>query len=1129
VSRRGEGADTAQEARKYVLRLSQALICQEVCHQPFKSGLVHFLAALGVNPDTMRLRTAPECSSLLGSLVYCVRVLVAEAYLPSKQRSEQGAAETRVLLQRRLCHLVDGSHSPMSVMLSLLAYAKFVSLRTLGSIAGSMWWSLDRQTFYLKGRPIELARFRTMAQSVVVEAAQVLWEQVLWMQKKEKEEEEEEEEEHNRLSIELAAIQDDVTLVQRGVSFLSPARLQEAERWLLKRLASLPAAQRLFKQRGNAVRRQGGCEGESYKSDSSESNSSESNSRRLFQWRPQEVRRHLRHIRRFLELLSLAVHIAGGQPARGPELLSTRWRNGVLQDRNLYVIDGQVALITRYNKTQSEWDKPKVVIRFLPEAIGQLVAAYLLYVRPLQTMLQSALGKPLSASVTDYLWADEQGPWDTERLTRTMTLESAKWLGTRLTVQEYRHAAVGIGREVVGERFAAGYRTEIAAGGNAAEEGKGGSDDDGEDPIELQSGRTTAIGAVAYAVRADLVQGLSTRSIDVFRTLSHAWHTFLGFAQRDSKLALLLKRKQQLNSDSAEDSRPTLKRTRIIQDHLAALASPTHKGVAREEQEKRKLEDAVRQVLQIPQGTPVTYKSPEQKAALDAVVRGTSPLIIVLPTGGGKTLLPVAAAVLDEAALQESPTAWHSVTILVVPFRALIEDMLVRLRRAEVKAVEWQAGAAGDYLNRRTPASLVLVSADYVGSYSGQFLSYAALLARQGVLRRVVIDECHVAITADSWRTALRRLKDIRLLPCQQVLLTATLPPSQEALLCEVMLMPSAIVIRPETTQRVATRYAVVQCQQHAEIQATTVRLARTLMDEARWLPCAQLLLQQESDSAAKGIIYCRSTALCDQLAGALGCSAYYANMEASRAEVLETWQQAGGLIVSTSALGVGVDIPGVLFTLHAESPWSMVDFVQESGRMRGGGKSVIVVKQQPQQAIDDSQTMDNSEAIEAFVRTAGCRRKVMSQYMDGKQLSCADLQARELGVEVAACDHCEEQQSSGQRAWQNEQAVQAAQEQAVRGQLDELAQSTCPYCWGIVHEVFEGRAGTAGDQGRQQQEALKHRLWQCPRLPEMAEIEEIRGGVRYSREVGTCRKCGMMDYLCERGSSSSSSSQQNC
>ncbi|KAF2024025.1 hypothetical protein EK21DRAFT_79671, partial [Setomelanomma holmii] len=109
--------------------------------QPFESGLVHFLTALSVNLDTLRLRTAPEYSSLLGSLVYCVRVLAAEALLPSEQRDKQGAAETRALLLQQSCSLVDGSHSPMSVMLSLLAYAKFVSLRTPGSIAGS--WMCD--------------------------------------------------------------------------------------------------------------------------------------------------------------------------------------------------------------------------------------------------------------------------------------------------------------------------------------------------------------------------------------------------------------------------------------------------------------------------------------------------------------------------------------------------------------------------------------------------------------------------------------------------------------------------------------------------------------------------------------------------------------------------------------------------------------------------------------------------------------------------------------------------------------------------------------------------------------------------------------------------------------------------
>jgi hypothetical protein len=50
------------------------------------------------------------------------------------------------------------------------------------------------------------------------------------------------------------------------------------------------------------------------------------------------------------------------------------------------------------------------------------------------------------------------------------------------------------------------------------------------------------------------------------------------------------------------------------------------------------------------------------------------------------------------------------------------------------------------------------------------------------------------------------------------------------------------------------------------------VRLARTLIDEARCLPCAPPLPLQAIESAAKGIVYCRSKRLCDELAGALGC-----------------------------------------------------------------------------------------------------------------------------------------------------------------------------------------------------------------------------------------------------------------
>lgn len=138
LSQSNSSATTTAKQRTYVLRLSHALICQELYGQPFNSAIVHFLAALGIHPETSRLRTAPEFSSMLGSLVYCIRALAIEIFLPVDKRAEQGAIETKSFLEQRARYLVDGSYSPMSVMISLLAYAKFIALRTPGSSAGSI-------------------------------------------------------------------------------------------------------------------------------------------------------------------------------------------------------------------------------------------------------------------------------------------------------------------------------------------------------------------------------------------------------------------------------------------------------------------------------------------------------------------------------------------------------------------------------------------------------------------------------------------------------------------------------------------------------------------------------------------------------------------------------------------------------------------------------------------------------------------------------------------------------------------------------------------------------------------------------------------------------------------------------
>jgi hypothetical protein len=56
----------------------------------------------------------------------------------------------------------------------------------------------------------------------------------------------------------------------------------------------------------------------------------------------------------------------------------------------------------------------------------------------------------------------------------------------------------------------------------------------------------------------------------------------------------------------------------------------------------------------------------------------------VLPIGRGKTLLLLAVAVLDSMQQSDRP----SVTMLVLLFRVLIEDLLVRLGQAGIKAIE---------------------------------------------------------------------------------------------------------------------------------------------------------------------------------------------------------------------------------------------------------------------------------------------------------------------------------------------------------------------------------------------------------------------------------------------------------
>jgi hypothetical protein len=141
-----------------MLQVLASFIFTGIGDDPFSSGLIHFLAVLGIDAAMDRLRTAKNYSYMLAGVVYCTRVIAVEALLPSAKRDGQGDAEREEFLRQRKDFLSDGSYSAMSEMLSLLVYGKFVALNAGSS--GNVYWSKDKKTFYLNGRLIVISRFR---------------------------------------------------------------------------------------------------------------------------------------------------------------------------------------------------------------------------------------------------------------------------------------------------------------------------------------------------------------------------------------------------------------------------------------------------------------------------------------------------------------------------------------------------------------------------------------------------------------------------------------------------------------------------------------------------------------------------------------------------------------------------------------------------------------------------------------------------------------------------------------------------------------------------------------------------------------------------------------------------------
>jgi hypothetical protein len=479
-----------QEIDRACLLLCIALLDQPLFGNIYDSVVIGFLAVLGINSEGS-YHEATAYTPHLSAFVKMAQLLVVQrAVLAVDEDEVDHAADILDAMQDRF--MAYGTRSPMNWVLKLRAYGKKIQDTTTG--LGHIIWSDDGEELSYKGLELTMTALRKFI-SHEVEIAQSQLHELLLVNP-------EENREDVVPALALRTLKDDPTVTKPGWSFLKDPRntaLHGHERWLLNRVANTDWLQEEF--------------------------FAKSTSGKTTKWSRKAAEHYLQQVDAFLHRCLLLVHIAAGQPSRGTELLSLIYCNMIHGfRRNIFLENGLVSFVTFYHKGYSIQGSTKIIHRYLPKEISELVVYYLWLVLPFANQLRLlALDQTVVATSSPFLWALPQkaqneegqyGPWPSSRLSQILQQEFQCRLNTRANIQIWRHAAIAISRRHLKQaKFNKDYDI-----------GKGMTWND------AQACHLADLAGSIYARGIEEAPGHVESARSEYRQLSRAWHSWLGFA-----------------------------------------------------------------------------------------------------------------------------------------------------------------------------------------------------------------------------------------------------------------------------------------------------------------------------------------------------------------------------------------------------------------------------------------------------------------------------------------------------------------------------------------------------------------------------------------------------------------------
>ena len=297
---------------------------------------------------------------------------------------------------------------------------------------------------------------------------------------------------------------------------------------------------------------------------------------------------------------------------------------------------------------------------------------------------------------------------------------------------------------------------------------------------------------------------------------------------------------------------------------------------------------------------------------------GATSVIGLMPTGHGKSLLYMLPCSIE-----------YGISLLFSPLCSLIADQERRLKSLGINAVSIVAGMDSETEQtirrnlslRFPPYSIVLITPE-------KFLKSTLLrnlfhcLHSRGILRRIIIDECHtLSLWGHSFRPSYidlcRSLNDF--LGINYLCLTATADGAILKDLKYLLKLEGATIIR-ESFNR-------------PNLQFILKDKTKNIIEE-----CVALV--QTNFGGKSGIMFCRTCREAESISKTLNekgikSAPYHSKLEEKKKrEAVTLWMgNVVQLVVATIAFGLGIDKPDVRFVLLHSIPSSAENFMQLCGR----------------------------------------------------------------------------------------------------------------------------------------------------------------------------------------------------